>query len=130
VLHLSSLSQEDFLVLLGKILNVFAYGEESRQLLPEEAILAFMNHCHQRIGEAYFRTPRTTITAFVNLLSVLEQNPGLDWRDLLGRVEITRDMGGSADLPSDETPAADSGETPVSNIAANTADDEFTSFRL
>lgn len=130
VLHLSSLSQEDFLVLLGKILNVFAYGEEARQLLPEEALLAFMNHCHQRIGEAYFRTPRTTITAFVNLLSVLEQNPGLDWRALLGQVEITRDMGGSVDLPSDESAAADPGETAGSGITANTADDEITSFRL
>jgi hypothetical protein len=66
----------------------------------------------------------------VNLLSVLEQNPGLDWRDLLGQVEITRDMGGSADLPSDEPSISGPAEVPDSTVTANTADDELTSFRL
>ena len=39
-----------------------------------------MTHCSKRIGDAYFRTPRNTITAFVGMLSVLSQNPGVDWR--------------------------------------------------
>jgi Protein of unknown function (DUF2791). len=51
-----------------------------------------MAHCSQRIGDAYFRTPRTTITAFVNLLAVLEQNPGARWEELLGQVEVTDDL--------------------------------------
>jgi hypothetical protein len=123
VLHLSSLSHEDFLVLLGNIRHVFAYGDPERYLLPEEALIAFMHHCHQRIGEAYFRTPRTTITAFVNLLSILEQNPETDWRELIGEVEITRDLGGSADLAVEEDNAGAVG-------AASTADDTFTSFKL
>ena len=46
------------------------------QLLPDEALTAFMAHCSNRIGDAYFQTPRNTVKAFVNLLSVLEQNPG------------------------------------------------------
>jgi hypothetical protein len=122
VLHLSSLSHEDFLVLLGNIRNVFAFGDPARYLLPDEALIAFMNHCHQRIGEAYFRTPRTTITAFVNLLSVLEQNPETDWRELIGQVEITQDLGGKADLAVEE----DSNDA----VAASTGDDKFTSFKL
>src|SRR6266536_1236955 len=108
VLRLSGLGQENFLVLLGKIQHVFAFGDDTRHLLPDEALMDFMSHCHQRIGEAYFRTPRTTITAFVNLLSVLEQNPRVDWHDLLGQVEVVRDSGGSADLTVDDeenTPA-------------------------
>ena len=123
VLHLSSLSHEDFLVLLGKIQHVFAYGDPARYVLPEEALIAFMNHCHQRIGEAYFRTPRTTITAFVNLLSILEQNPGKDWRELIGQVEIMRDLGGTADLAVEECSSGVVG-------AASKADDSFTSFKL
>jgi hypothetical protein len=49
------------------------------------------------LGEAYFRTPRTTITAFINLLAILEQNPGADWRALLGAVEVAKDLGGEDD---------------------------------
>ena len=56
-----------------------------------------MDHCSQRIGEAYFRTPRNTIKSFVHLLSVIEQNPGTDWKTLLGGVEVARDDGARLD---------------------------------
>ena len=52
-----------------------------------------MTHCSEHIGDAYFRTPRNTVTAFVNLLSVIEQNPGTDWQQLIGDVDIGHDMG-------------------------------------
>jgi BREX system ATP-binding protein BrxC/D len=123
VLHLASLSHEDFLVLLGNIRNVFAYGDPGRYLVPDEALIAFMNHCHQRIGEAYFRTPRTTITAFVNLLSVLEQNPEKGWRELVGQVEITQDLAGTADLAIEE-------DVPGPASSPNSGDDQFTSFKI
>lgn len=123
VLHLSGLSQENFLVLLGKIQHVFAFGDQARYLLPEEALMDFMSHCHRRIGDAYFRTPRTTIKAFVDLLSVLEQNPDIDWRDFLGQIEVERDSAGNADLAVEI-------ERPDAAGAVNSSDDEFTSFKL
>jgi hypothetical protein len=86
VLRLQSLSPEDLLVLLSNIRSVFAIGDPAAQLVPDEALTAFMEHCNRRIGEAYFRTPRNTIKAFVQLLAVLEQNPGTDWRGLIGGV--------------------------------------------
>ena len=46
-----------------------------------------MAHCRQQIGDAYFRTPRTTIKAFCDLLSLLEQNPDRDWREVLGHTD-------------------------------------------
>lgn len=98
VIRLSSLTPEDFYVLLQKLRNVYAFGEPEKFLLPDEAIPAFMAHCNQRLGEAYFRTPRTTITAFINLLAVIEQNPKADWRTLLGAVELSRDEGGQQDI--------------------------------
>ena len=97
VLRLSGLSQEDFYVLLTKLRYVFAGGDDSRFLVPDEALTAFMEHCSKRIGEAYFRTPRITITAFVNLLSVLEQNPQASWRELLGTVEVNKDEGSESE---------------------------------
>ncbi|MGR3893436.1 ATP-binding protein [Pseudomonas sp. 1176_21] len=111
VIRLSSLTPEDFYVLLQKLRNVYAYGEPEKFLLPDEAIPAFMAHCNQRLGEAYFRTPRTTITAFINLLAVIEQNPTADWRTLLGAVELAKDEAGQQDLEVE-------------------ADDELASFKL
>jgi hypothetical protein len=78
VIRLANLTQEDLFVLLSNIRTVM---QDSDQQIPDEAITAFMTHCSERIGEAYFRTPRNTVTAFVNLLSVLEQNQGIDWSD-------------------------------------------------
>ncbi len=73
-MRLSGLTAEDFYVLLTKIRHVYASGDEAKYLLPDEAIEQFMAHCSKRLGESFFRTPRTTITAFINLLAVLEQN--------------------------------------------------------
>lgn len=105
VVRLSALTAEDFYLLLGKIRHVYASGDSGRHLLPDPAIASFMEHCAGRIGDSFFRTPRTTITAFINLLAVLEQNPGADWKQLLGQVDIAPDTGGSGDLmvdPDDE----------------------------
>ena len=92
VLRLCNLSPEDFYILLGKIRHVFAYGNCNDYLLPDMALKAFMEHCSKKIGDAYFRTPRNTITSFVNLLSVLEQNRQATWEDILGTVDIKPDI--------------------------------------
>jgi len=111
VIRLSSLTPEDFYVLLQKLRHVYAGGDVEKYLLPDEALPLFMAHCNQRLGEAYFRTPRTTITAFINLLAILEQNPGADWRTLLGAVEVAKDFGGEKDTEVE-------------------ADDELATFKL
>lgn len=89
VLRLDQLAPEDFHVLLENLRHVYASGEPQHYLVPDEAIDAFMAHCRQQIGDAYFRTPRTTIKAFCDLLALLEQNPGSDWRDVLGTTTVT-----------------------------------------
>ncbi len=91
VLRLSSLSQEDFFVLITKIRHVYALGNPEAYLLPDEGLKAFMEYTFKKIGEIYFRTPRNTIKAFVNLLAVLEQNKDLKWQEMLGNVEIDRE---------------------------------------
>lgn len=91
IIRLGSLTPEDVYVLLGKVRHVYAGGDPARHLLPDEALTAFMEHCNARIGEAYFRTPRTTIREFVNLLAVLEQNPSASWTQLIGGVELSRE---------------------------------------
>jgi P-loop Domain of unknown function (DUF2791) len=102
VIRLQSLSPEELLILLSNIRSVFALGDPARYLVPDEALAAFMAHCNQRIGEAYFRTPRNTIKAFVQLLSILEQNPSAQWSEIIGSVSVDEDepeieQGGDAD---------------------------------
>lgn len=102
VIRLQSLSPEELLILLANIRSVFALGDTARHLVPDEALAAFMAHCNQRIGEAYFRTPRNTIKAFVQLLSILEQNPSAQWSEIIGSVSVDEDepeseQGGDAD---------------------------------
>jgi hypothetical protein len=104
VLRLTSLTPEDFYVLLQKLRHVYAFGDPVKYLLPDAGIEAYMAHTAKRLGEAYFRTPRTTITAFLNLLALLEQHPGTDWRPLLDAVEIEADTGAASEraLESDD----------------------------
>lgn len=116
VLRLASLAPEDFMVLLHKLRNVYASGVPEKHLLTDEALHAFMEHCYQKIGDAYFRTPRNTITAFINLLAVLEQNSGTNWQALLGQVDVKHDSGESAALIDDEVELA--------------GDEELASFKL
>ena len=97
VMRLSALTQEDFYVLLQKIREVYAGGDPSSFQLPDEAIPAFMQHCSKRLGESYFRTPRTTITAFIDLLAILEQNPQFRWNDLIEAIEVKPDLGGEVE---------------------------------
>ncbi len=113
VVRLSSLTPEDFYVLLQKIRFVYAFGEADKFLVPDQGIFSFMEHCSKRIGDTYFRTPRTTITAFINMLAVLEQNSGAAWQDLLGGIEVAADTGGT----SDQQVEVDEG-------------DEFASFKM
>ncbi|HET8772977.1 MAG TPA: ATP-binding protein [Thermoanaerobaculia bacterium] len=124
VLSLSQLTKEDLYVLLANIRNVYASGDPARHLVPDEALEAFMHHCSMRIGDAYFRTPRNTVTAFVSLLSVLEQNAQANWRDLLGAVTIATERNPDLEGEIEEEPAA--GAPP----AAADEDDDLASFRI
>ncbi len=69
-----------------------------------------MDHCNRRIGEAYFRTPRTTVKAFVQMLAVLDQNPETKWQDLLGAILISADTPAAEDVVQDVGPQTGNGD--------------------
>jgi hypothetical protein len=128
ILNLANLTPEEVFVLLRNVQHVHAAGDPSSYLLPDEGLGAFMQHCSKQVGDAYFRTPRNTIIAFVSLLAVLEQNRSVDWRELIGEVEVGRDAG------PDLAPILDQ-ESPAGNVSENITpsqrpDDELTSFKL
>ena len=117
VLRLANLTAEELFVLLTKLRHVHANGDPTAYTLPDESLHAFMKHCSDRIGEAYFRTPRSTIRAFVQLLMILRDNPDTSWVDLIG----TADLGDEADTSI--TGNFHESQTP-------SHDDELVAFRL
>lgn len=128
VIRLASLTPEDLYVLLTKLRHVQASGDVSAYLLPDEGLHAYMAHCSNRIGDAYFRTPRTTIKGFLDLLAVLEQNRETNWDDLIGRVQLETES--NPDLePLEETDTPEIGSS-VSPASTSTDDDELASFKL
>lgn len=99
-LHLASLTPEELFILLKNLRNVFAGGDPEQYLLEDNALHSFLDHCNKTIGNAYFTTPRNTIKAFIDLLSVLDQNPSLDWKSLIE--ETTIELEAPSDMNDNE----------------------------
>jgi hypothetical protein len=87
VLNLANLTPEDCYVLLLNLRRVHAGGDESKYLLTNDGIEVYLQSCQQRMGAAYFQTPRDTVKDFIGLLNVLQQNPSADWRALIGQLK-------------------------------------------
>ncbi len=120
VLRMPNLSKEELYVLLKNLRNVFARGKEEDYLVPDEALIAYMNYCANRIGDCYFRTPRNTIKGFLDLLSILEQYPSTKWNDIIEKIEIKKDI-----EPTEiENVLSSNGEL------SKNEEDEFSTFKL
>ena len=113
VLRLGNLSPEDIYVLLTKLRHVYAAGDPNGYLVADDALVGYMQHCAGRIGAAYFRTPRETVKGFLDLLALLDQNRGLDWRSVLDTVDLAPVPDPASALPPHSTD-----------------DDELASFQL
>ncbi|EOX4927685.1 ATP-binding protein [Vibrio alginolyticus] len=101
-LHLASLTPEELYILLKNLRHVYAEGDESKYLIPDESLVAFLKHCSQTIGDAYFQTPRNTIKAFLDMLAVIEQNPTISWNNLISSVGIDEEKPSDVELELDE----------------------------
>lgn len=124
VIRLANLTPEDLYVLLTKLRHLHASGDAAQYALPDEALPAFLSHCNQRIGAAYFQTPRNTVRAFLDLLSVLEQHAELDWNQLIEELDVSPEL--NTDRESDEDGVASS----PAQTGSTDPDDELASFRL
>ncbi|NUW71720.1 ATP-binding protein [Vibrio mediterranei] len=100
-LHLASLTSEELYILLKNLRHVYAEGDESKYLVPDESLKAFLKHCSQTIGDAYFRTPRNTIKAFLDMLAVIDQNPTISWNNLVSSVGIEEEKPSDVELELD-----------------------------
>ena len=120
VIRLPNLTVEDLYVLLHNIRQVYASGDVSRYLVPDEALKAFIQHCAQTLGAEFYQTPRDAVKGFVGFLSVLEQNPGTDWQKLLGGINL------QASINPDSLPVTED----VTQVPHNGEKDELATFRI
>ena len=101
-LHLASLTPEELYILLKNLRHVYASGDQSQYLVPDEALKSFLHHCSQTVGDAYFRTPRNTIKAFLDMLAVVDQNPSIVWDSLISSVSIEEEKPSDVELEVEE----------------------------
>ena len=110
VIRLTNLTQEDMYVLLQKLRHIHAGGDPDNYAVPDEALEAFMRHCNEQIGAAYFQTPRNTIKEFLSFLSILEQNPNVSWKELIGDISIKPEGPQTAQNEETESTEDDEGD--------------------
>jgi hypothetical protein len=123
VLRLSNLTKEEMYFLLKNLRHVFATGKEENYLVPDDALIAYLHHCSNKIGESYFRTPRNTIKGFLDLLSTLEQYPSYKWSDMIEKIDVVKD--------TEQTEISEAISNQVGQIDnSSNAEDEFASFKL
>lgn len=114
-LHLANLTPEELYILLKNLRHVYAGGDEDRYLVPDESLQLFLQHCSKTIGDSYFRTPRNTIKAFLDMLTVIDQRQDISWGDLIENTVIAAEISSDADVA----------------VTQNTDyDEEFTDFSL
>lgn len=113
-LHLASLTPEELYILLKNLRHVYASGDSDEYLVPDDALQSFLQHCSRTIGDAYFRTPRNTIKAFLDMLAVIDQNPNISWDKLINSVTIDPEMPSDMDI----------------EMSVLDEDDELADFRL
>ena len=100
--------------MLKNLRHVYAGGDETKYLVPDESLQAFLQHCSQTIGDAYFRTPRNTIKAFLDMLAVIDQNPDVSWDQLISAVAIDPEHPSDMDI----------------DMSGMDAEDELADFKL
>ena len=88
VIRLGEFTPEDLYLLFENIRDIFAMGDRSKYLIPDEAVQSFMNLCAWSLGEDFYKTPRDAVKLFTGFLSVLQQNAGTDWQNVLDSTEI------------------------------------------
>ncbi len=127
VIRLANLTPEDLYVLLNKLLLVQAEGNPENCLLPDQALTAFMEHCSNQIGSAYFQTPRNVIRSFLDLLAVLAHQPDMEWAGLIGHVTLQKET--NLDLAPLDEGEVESQDTPAAPVSSS-ADDDLHEFRI
>ncbi|MFZ4579979.1 MAG: BREX system ATP-binding domain-containing protein [Myxococcota bacterium] len=93
VIRLTNLSRGDTARLLHKIRDIYFINAQAPHRLPDDGIAAYIARLDSFVGADTHLKPSETVREFVGFLDVLDQNPGISWQALLGKVRPSRDRG-------------------------------------
>ncbi|WP_242919717.1 ATP-binding protein [Pontibacter liquoris] len=88
VIRLMPLNHTEIFVLLKKLKAIFDFNYKTQLDITDEEIHQFMEEMFNKPGASEFLTPREVIRDFLNILSIIRQNPSIDKQHLFGDIEI------------------------------------------
>lgn len=89
VIRILPLNHNEIFVLLKKLKQIFDFNYKTNINISDEDIKLFMEEIFNKPGAAEFLTPREVIRDFLNIMSILRQNPTIDKTRLFGDIEIS-----------------------------------------
>lgn len=102
VIRLLPLDHNEIFVLLKKLKAIFDYNYKVEIEISDDEIHAFMEEIYNKPGASEFLTPREVIRDFLNILSILRQNPQLDKSSLFRDIQIEDERPDEVSLDSIE----------------------------
>ena len=97
IIRLQMLTQEEMYVLVEKLRNIHAQLYDYSPTLTHDDILYFLTVEYNRVGASSHITPREIIRDFIELMSILHQNPSKSTADILGSNSFEMAKGGLSD---------------------------------
>lgn len=88
VIKLTPLDNNEIFLLLKILLEIFNTNYNVDVQVSPAEIRQFMEELYNKPGAAEFLTPREVIRDFLNILSILRQNPQADKQKLFGDIEL------------------------------------------
>lgn len=88
VIRLLPLDHNEIFVLLKNLKEIFDFNFSTNIAIDERDIHQFMEELFNKPGAEEFLTPREVIRDFLNILSLLRQNPEIDKQQLFGDLQV------------------------------------------
>jgi hypothetical protein len=88
VIKLMPLDHNEVFALLKKLKAVFDFNYKTAIDISDNEIQLFMEEMFNKPGASEFLTPREVIRDFLNILSIIRQNPNIDKKKLVGDIKI------------------------------------------
>lgn len=88
VIRLMPLDHNEIFVLLKRLKEVFDFNYKTELNVSDGDIQLFMEELFNKPGANEFLTPREVIRDFLNILSIIRQNPSVDKAQLFGNLII------------------------------------------
>jgi len=88
VIKLVPLNHSEIFVLLKKLKEIFDINYNTNIDITDADIQMFMEEIFNKPGADEFLTPREVIRDFLNILSLLRQNPNAEKQNLIANIEI------------------------------------------